>query len=110
MFAPEHGPDMYLIQEQPGQDQTYDTAGMSQVGVLEVDFKRYPRFAKVPFKTVVLQPGDCLYVPGEISLSAENKNIPCEPRIHPLPPPPAPTAPQARTCITCTPQARVTSK
>jgi hypothetical protein len=86
MFAPEHGPDMYLIQEQPGQDQTYDTAGMSQVGVLEVDFKRYPRFAKVPFKTVVLQPGDCLYVPGEISLSAKTK--------HPItslnPPPPRP--------------------
>ena len=64
LFAPEHGPNLYLVNERPGIDQTYDTAGFSRIPTRNVDFKAWPKFKKVPFMKAKVNPGDCLYVPG----------------------------------------------
>jgi len=64
LFAPEHSKSMYLINERPGLDQMFDTAGMSRIATRGVDLKRFPKFGQVPFMKVRVQPGDCLYVPG----------------------------------------------
>ena len=64
LFPPEQGPNLYLLNERPGADQTYDTAGFSKVSTRNVNLKQWPKLKTVPFMVAKVQPGDCLYVPG----------------------------------------------
>jgi len=64
LFAPEHGSNLYLVNERPGMDQTYDTAGFSRIGTRNVDLERWPNFKKVPYMKATIYPGDCIFVPG----------------------------------------------
>jgi len=64
MFAPEHSKSMYLVNERPGEDQMYDSAGFSRINTRNVNLNKFPKFAAVPFHRVTVNAGDCLYVPG----------------------------------------------
>jgi hypothetical protein len=64
LFSPVYGPRLYLVDEQPGVDQTYDTAGFSRIPPRAVDLKEWPLLEGVPFMRVRVRAGDCIYVPG----------------------------------------------
>ena len=49
LFPPEHGGNLYLVNERPGMDQTYDTAGFSRIGTRNVNLDQWPNFKKVPY-------------------------------------------------------------
>jgi len=64
LFAPEYAKSLYLVNERPGLDQMYDTAGFSRIQTRAVDFRHFPRFKDVPFMRARVNPGDCIYIPG----------------------------------------------
>jgi hypothetical protein len=66
LFAPENGPNLYLVNERPGGDQTFETAGFSRIQTRDVDLGAFPRIRKVhvPFMVGKVGPGDCIFVPG----------------------------------------------
>eukprot|EP00794_Sanderia_malayensis_P006811 gene6811-7580_t len=41
-------------------------SGVSLLNVSAIDLLRFPKFAEVPFQSTLLQPGDCLYLPGSM--------------------------------------------
>jgi hypothetical protein len=52
------------VNEVPGLDQTFDSAGYSSIPPRRVELHRWPLLDGVPFQRVKVLAGDCIFVPG----------------------------------------------